>query len=119
MGWTMVHYPFSASANHKSNIAWKSGGWKRRRGNEKARRNIAIVPEMILPILQFFGEKRNEFSRRTHSNSQFITEFDLEMHFIESKQPGNLRREREIETYLFHLARWILDALCDEEAFHE
>ena len=74
---------------------------------------------MILPILQFFGEKRNEFSRRTHSNSQFITEFDLEMHFIESKQPGNLRREREIETYLFHLARWILDALCDEEAFHE
>lgn len=116
---TMIHYPFSTSTNHKSNIARKSGRWKGRRGNEKARRLITIVPKMILPILQFFGEKRNEFSRWTHSNSQFITEFDLEVNFIESKQPDSLRKEREIETFSFHLAKWIPDAQCDEEAFHE
>ena len=119
MGWTMIHYPFSTSTNHKSNIAWNGGRWKRRRGNEKARRIVAIVPEMILSILQFFGKKRNEFSRWTHSNSQLIAEFDLELSFIESKLPDNLRRAREIETYLIHLVKWILDALCDEEAYYE
>lgn len=78
MSWTRGHHPFSTSADYNSYVTGKIGRGKSRRSHQKTRRFIAIIPEMELPALQFFREKRNEFPSWTHSDSQFIAKLDLQ-----------------------------------------